>query len=127
VVLLAALGRALVRTAAAEVAAGRPAPTVRPELMRAATWRAARSGLSGDLVDPVRPAAVPAARLIDRLVTYVRPALVDHGEDGLVRDLLAAARARGTAAERQRAALAKRGELHDVITLLIEETAIGLP
>jgi carboxylate-amine ligase len=127
VVLLAALGRALVRTAAAEIEAGQPAPTVRPELLRAANWRAARSGLSGELVDPVRVEALPAAALIDRLVEYVRPALADHGEDSTIRELLAAARARGTAADRQRAALARANDLHDVVALLIEETAAGLP
>jgi carboxylate-amine ligase len=127
VVLLAALGRALVRTAAAEIAAGLPAPVVRPELLRAATWRAARSGLSADLVDPVRLEALPAGALIDRLVSYVRPALADNGEEAAVQDLLAAARARGTSADRQRAALAERGELRDVVGLLIEETAAGLP
>lgn len=127
VVLLAALGRALVRTAAAEIEAGRPAPPVRPELLRAANWRAARSGLSGDLVDPVRVEALPAGALVDRLVEYVRPTLTDHGEAATVGDLLAAARARGTAADRQRAALDRANDLHDVVTLLIDETATGLP
>ena len=53
VVLIAGLFRALVRRAREECAAGVPLPVVRQELLRAATWRAARSGLEGDLVDPV--------------------------------------------------------------------------
>ena len=49
-----------------ECAAGVPLPVVRHELLRAATWRAARSGLEGDLVDPAGsrarlPRAAPRA------------------------------------------------------------------
>ena len=53
VVLIAGLFRALVRRARRGVR-GRASrcPEVRHELLRAATWRAARSGLEGDLVDP---------------------------------------------------------------------------
>jgi carboxylate-amine ligase len=123
VLLLAALGRALVRTAAAEAMAGAPAPQVRPELLRAATWRAARSGLDATLIDPVRPAALPAAELIDRLVDHTGPALAAAGEQADVARMLASARSRGTAAARQRAALARHGNLHDVVRLLIDETA----
>lgn len=122
-VLLAGLGRALVQTAAAEVAAGAPAPVLRHELLRAASWRAARSGLTGELVDPVRREAVPAAELLDRLLDHVRDALADRGEEATVRELAAAAVARGTSAERQRAALARRGELRDVVDQLVAETA----
>ena len=50
-VLVAALARGLVDTAAREWRQGRPAPVIRPELVRLATWRASRSGLSGVLVD----------------------------------------------------------------------------
>jgi carboxylate-amine ligase len=125
VLLLAALGRALVRVAAAEALAGTPAPLVRPELLRAATWRAARSGLDATLIDPVRLTALPAAELIDRLVDHAGPALAAAGEQADVARLLASARSRGTAAARQRAALARRGDLHDVVRLLIDETAAG--
>jgi glutamate---cysteine ligase / carboxylate-amine ligase len=127
VVLLAALGRALVRTAAAEIAAGVPAPQVRPELLRAANWRAARSGLAADLIDPVRAEAVPAAALVDQLLSYVQPVLAEHGEESTVDELLAAARARGTSADRQRAAFARHGRLPDVVDHLVQETAAGQP
>ena len=51
-VLLAGLFRALVIRETAAALAGRAAPAVRPELLEAATWRAAQSGLEGNLVDP---------------------------------------------------------------------------
>ncbi|MCL9796168.1 YbdK family carboxylate-amine ligase, partial [Frankia sp. AgKG'84/4] len=51
VILIAGLFRALVCRAIEEIEAGGQAPPPRSELLRAATWRAARSGLEGDLVD----------------------------------------------------------------------------
>ena len=51
VVLIAGLFRALVGRARADLEAGRPLPDSRHELLRASSWRAARSGLEGDLVD----------------------------------------------------------------------------
>ena len=62
VVLLAGLFRALVMREADAAIAGRASLPVRPELLEAATWRAARSGLEGDLVDPAAATAVPAGR-----------------------------------------------------------------
>lgn len=125
VVLLAALGRALVRTAAAEIAAGVPAAPVPTELLRAATWRAARSGLDAELVDPGRADAVPATAQVDRLLAHLEPALAAHGELTTVHTALAAVRTRGTSTERQRAAFARRGRLTDVVDELVEETAAG--
>ena len=51
VVLIAGLFRALVGRARADLEAGLPLPDNRHELLRASSWRAARSGLEGDLVD----------------------------------------------------------------------------
>ena len=60
VVLLAGLFRALVIRETGAAHAGLPPAPVRPELLQAATWRAAQSGLQGNLVDPVT--ALPGAR-----------------------------------------------------------------
>jgi carboxylate-amine ligase len=124
-VLLAGLARAMVITAVAEELAGRPAPAARPELVRAATWRAARSGMSGDLVDLRERRAVPAQVLLDKFLTHLGPALRATGDAGTVGRLLESARARGTSAARQRAAYARRGSLQDVVTDLVAETAIA--
>jgi carboxylate-amine ligase len=124
-VLLAGLARAMVITAVAEQLAGRPAPAARPELVRAATWRAARSGMSGDLVDLRERRAVPAQVLLDRFLAHLGPALRATGDAGTVGRLLESARARGTSAARQRAAYARRGSLQDVVTDLVAETAIA--
>src|SRR3954451_22889479 len=76
VVLLAGLFRALVLRARQEHRAGLPLTPVRPPLHRAAMWRAARSGLEGDLLDlPRSPAPIPAAVAVERLVGDLRPQL----------------------------------------------------
>jgi carboxylate-amine ligase len=108
-VLLAALCRALVSTAVVEAADGAPPPDVRTELLRVASWRAARSGLGGSLVDPrtLRPA--PAEQVLDGLVTHVRPALEDAQDRDTVIDLLSALRRRGNGAARQREAFSGPG------------------
>ena len=120
VVLLAGLFRALVIREAAAEYEGRPPAPVRPELIQAATWRAARSGLHGDLVDPVTASPVPAARLIGQLLAGLRPALESAGDWQLVSELARSALARGSSAARQRAARGSGGLRHVVDTLVAE-------
>lgn len=119
-VLLAALVRGLVETAAREAAAGVPPAPVRVEQLRAASWRAGRSGLVGDLVSPRTMRPAPAQEVLDELVEHVTAALVDAGDLDAVRSSMARLRGRGTGAERQRAWFAERGELADVVTHAVE-------
>jgi len=121
VVLLAGLFRALVIWAAAAEYQGSPVVPVRPELLQAATWRAARSGLHGDLVDPVAATPVPARRLIGQLLAELRPALESTDDWELVTKLTRSALARGGSAARQRAAHASGG-LRNVVDALVTET-----
>lgn len=102
-VTLAALCRALVATA---VAADRPTEP-RPELLRAAAWRAARWGMTGELVDLRGPASLmPAWELADALVAHLADALDAAGDSTRVQAGMARLRERGTGADRQRAAAA---------------------
>jgi glutamate---cysteine ligase / carboxylate-amine ligase len=126
VVLLAGLFRALVIWAAAAERQGSPLIPVRPELLEAATWRAAQSGLQGDLVDPVTATPVPAHRLIEQLLAELRPALESVGDWGLVTGLTKSVLARGCSAARQRAARV-RGGLRDVVDTLAAETRATPP
>ncbi|GAA3268240.1 glutamate--cysteine ligase [Dactylosporangium vinaceum] len=119
VILLAALARGLVTIAAEEDEAGRPLPEAPQVLLRAATWRAARSGIGGHLVDPQARTAVPAGVRIDALMRHVRPALERRGEWETAIDLLDALRSRGTSATRQRKGASHR----EVVLGLVEETA----
>ena len=122
VVLISGLFRALVRRAREECAAGVPLPDVRHELLRAATWRAARSGLEGDLVDPARSTLVPPAALLGRLVDALRPDLEVFGDHEQVAELAQMALSRGSAAARQRRRFGLRGELSDVVDGLLAAT-----
>jgi glutamate---cysteine ligase / carboxylate-amine ligase len=122
-VLLAALGRALVETAARSAAAGEPAPEVHAELLRAASWRAGRSGLTADLVDPRTWRPASARDVIGALVEHVREALTDAGDLDAVTDLLGELEASGDGATRQRAWAAESGgDLGKVALRAVEAT-----
>ena len=126
VVLLAGLFRALVLRARQDHRAGRPLTSVKPPLHRAALWRAARSGLEGDLLDlPRSPAPVPAAVAVERLVGDLRPQLEEMGDWEQVFDLSVRALSRGSSAARQRRAMARRGRISDVVDLVVADTRGG--
>jgi len=57
-----ALCRALVDTAAAEAARGDPVPQMPTALLRLAVWRAGHDGVDGVLVDPVSRRAPPGSK-----------------------------------------------------------------
>jgi carboxylate-amine ligase len=125
VVLLAGLFRALVGKARAELDAGLPPPGIRHELLRAATWRAARAGLESDLVDlhePDGPRLASATTLVNKLLRLVRDELEQDGDWSTLRGLADAALARGSAAARQRRAFGRRGEYRDVVDNLLADT-----
>ncbi|MEV8508260.1 carboxylate--amine ligase/circularly permuted type 2 ATP-grasp protein [Actinoplanes sp. NPDC051475] len=126
VVLLAGLFRALVLRARQDHRAGRPLVPTRPPLHRAAMWRAARSGLEGDLLDlPRSPVPVPAAVAVERLVGDLRPQLEELGDWEQVFDLSVQALSRGSSAARQRRALTRRGRISDVVDLVVADTRGG--
>ncbi|GAA1020714.1 putative glutamate--cysteine ligase 2-2 [Acrocarpospora pleiomorpha] len=124
VILLAGLFRALVVRETAAIQAGSPPRgDIRPTLLRAGHWRAARSGLEGDLISPVDGKPVPAPGLIEWLLEDLRPTLEQLDDWPTIAGLAADALARGSSAARQRAAFNKRGQLSDVVDLLLKETA----
>ena len=126
VALLAGLFRALVRRERDAVANDYPLPRIRGPLQRAAMWRAARSGLEGDLVDLTGFAhPVPAAEAVRDLVESLRPQLEGEGDWEYVSALAAQAVGRGSAADRQRRAFARRGRLADVVDTVLGETRAG--
>jgi glutamate---cysteine ligase / carboxylate-amine ligase len=124
-VTIAGLSRALARTCYDQAIRDEPAPDVRPELLRAAKWRAARYGIEAELIDVVDERAIPAQELIEKLLATLRPALETHGEWDEINTLTHDTLARGNGAARQRAAFAHAGHLEDVVDLLIAETAQG--
>ncbi len=127
VILIAGLYRAVVERETRLMEAGEPPFRVASTLLRAAQWRAARSGLEGVLVDLTRPAPIPATRAIRWLVGVVRPELEAMGDWDLVSDLCHKVLHAGSSAARQRQALRRRGKLTDVVDMLIAETSGELP
>jgi len=119
-VLLAGLSRALVTTALAAVRDGAPPPELRTELVRAAHWRASRSGLGEELVDLAIGRPVPPEVAMAGLLRHVTPALEAAGDLDEVHALLDRTLACGTGADRQRAA--HRGDLAEVVDLLARAT-----
>lgn len=120
-VLLAALVRALVETAARSWRAGAPPAPHRTEVLRLAGWRAGRSGLEGDLVD-VTGRPVPAAQVLRNLMKHLRPVLEDHGELEVVEDLVTGVLRRGTGAAVQRQVHRTSGQLADVVAHAVNRT-----
>jgi glutamate---cysteine ligase / carboxylate-amine ligase len=132
IVLIAGLFRALVEREVDGLRAGVPAVEVAPPLGRAALWRAARSGLEGELVDITggegrRPVSRPAADVVNDLVRLLRPQLETAGDWPMISELTRRVLIAGTSAARQRRALRRRGRLTDVVDQLIAETAGSWP
>ncbi len=120
---IAGLFRAMVAAAEQATLRGDPLRLLAAPLHRAAMWRAARSGLMGDLLDSSsRPQPVPAAQAVWALVHRLRPQLEELGDWCTVKELIEATMARGNSADRQRAALAEHGQMRNVVDLVVAET-----
>jgi len=122
VLLIAGLFRAVVAREMALELAGEANPFLHPTLQRAALWRAARSGLEGELVDLNGPKAVPASVVLRSMVESLAPELRQSGDESQVSELLELALERRSAAARQRAAFLRRERFSDVVDLILAET-----
>jgi len=122
-VLVAALARALVDTAARCWRAGGPAGHQRTELLRLAAWRASRSGLADVLLNPVTGLPEPAAAVISTLLAHLSDALAEAGDTSVVTELLTAVLARGNGATFQRDAYRNDHHLARVTSTAAAATA----
>jgi carboxylate-amine ligase len=120
--LVAALVRAMVDTAARDWRAGTAAPPADTSVLRLATWRAGRSGLEGDLLDPIDGRPLPARQVLADLVEHVGEALADNGDETVVADLLEALLDRGTGALHQRRWLQQNHHLGAMVLRMAELT-----
>jgi carboxylate-amine ligase len=124
-VMIAGLTRALTRTCALEAEKKIAIVHVRPEILQAAKWQAARHGLTQNLIDPRVGRAVAASQLIDSLLTYVRPALEEYGDWPEITQLVQEVVKGGTGSARQRAVYDGRGHYEAVVDYMVNESAKG--
>jgi carboxylate-amine ligase len=120
-VLIAALTRAIAATALGDRVGALP---VSPHLLRAALWRSARDGVEGAGVDLRTGLLVSGTALVQSLVRWARPALEAADDYDLVTDGVDRLLLDGSGAARQRRAFNRRGELSDVVDLLVAQTAL---
>jgi carboxylate-amine ligase len=121
VVLQAALVRSMVRRAAAEALSGQDFPRPRSEVVRAARWRSAKTGIEGELVDLRSGGLTPGAELVRELVARLRDDLEELGDWDEVQALTDQALSAGTSAARQRAVVAGGGDLRAVAQSVVDE------
>jgi carboxylate-amine ligase len=124
---VAVLVRALVETAAAQWRAGVDADDVPTGVLRLASWRASRFGLAQELLDPVTGAPRRASVAVGALLEHVEDGFSDPQERVWMRRAIATILRRGTGAETQRKAMAKRGECADVVAEAVRLTHAAVP
>jgi carboxylate-amine ligase len=117
-VLVASLARALVETAAS----GSNGPAWRSDLLRAASFRAARHGLTSTLVNPATRELAPVRDVFEALRAHTEDALRDAGDWDFTADAFDRLLAQGTGAARQRAAFEASGSVEGVVRDLIRRT-----
>lgn len=121
-VLVAGLARALVETAARDAVDGREAPAVAADLLRLAAWRAGRSALDGDLLDPYECRPRPAGEVLSALLDHVRSAMRDTGDEATVVAGLEEVGSRGVGATTQRRLAGRAGDLSAISRAAAEIT-----
>ncbi|MEU4345888.1 glutamate--cysteine ligase [Streptomyces sp. NPDC023838] len=124
-VLLAALTRALVETAARAWQDGLPPARIGTSLLRLASWRAGRSGLDGPLLHPDTMRETSPMEAVGALYQHVRDALRDHDDDQLVQEGIAKLERHGNGAHVQRGLLHSEGDLARVVTRCAQLTTDG--
>jgi carboxylate-amine ligase len=123
-VTIAALARALVDTAAREWKEGVEPRAGLAMPLRLASWRAAISGLSGDLVHPESFEPAPAAEVVGLLVSHVSRSLAEFGDTDDVAAGINAILGDGNGAQWQRKVYDETGSLEEVVRRAAAETLV---
>ncbi|WP_035781006.1 glutamate--cysteine ligase [Arthrobacter sp. H14] len=114
-VLLAALVRALVETAARHWRDGRPPEEVPLPVLRHAGWQASRWGIEASLLDPVEGCPREATEVVMALLEHLRPVLAESGDEAVVESRIGNVLRNGTGARHQRRVLENTGRMADVV------------
>ena len=121
-VTMAGLIRALVWTCYEEVTRDMPFNKVRPELLQAAHWYAARYGLTHNLIDVVNQVAIPAEDLVNQFLEYLAPALKKFNDWETISNSVNNILERGNGAQRQLAIYEQTGNYQDVVNYIVTQT-----
>lgn len=124
--MLAGLVRALARMCYKDITAGIPTQAVRPELLHAARWRAARNGMGGSLINVVSQQLVPANDLVHHFLGLLHPFLLELDDWDMVTDRIAQTLQNGTGAERQRQVYERTRSFEAVVDYVVEQTKFKL-
>ncbi|MGW5049899.1 carboxylate-amine ligase [Actinokineospora sp. NPDC004072] len=119
---IAALIRALVHTAHTRVRAGDPGPPLADPLLRAAYWRAARDGLTGQIPHPRTGRLTPATTLAHQLAHHLHPTLTHFGDWPTITTALTRLTTHGTGANHQRTTHLHHHNLPEVVHHLTRRT-----
>ena len=121
-VTITGLVRALVYTCYREEVNGDPLLEVRPELLKAAHWTAARYGLTGNLIDLESKVAISAKDLVHKFLTYLRSGLEHFGDWDTISTSVQKILEEGNGAQRQLAIYQQTKSLSDVVDYIVEQT-----
>ncbi|MGW0337471.1 glutamate--cysteine ligase 2 [Streptomyces sp. NPDC003011] len=121
-VLVATLTRGLVETAAREWREGVEPAGHSVSLLRMASWRAARWGLTEELLHPATMRRMPAETVVRALLEHVEDALADSGDLDRARETCDELLRGGSGDRVQRALLERTGSLRDVVTECVRHT-----
>ncbi|MGY1577620.1 glutamate--cysteine ligase 2 [Streptomyces sp. MN13] len=120
--LIATLARGLVETAARDWRAGRDPADPEVSVLRLAGWRAARSGLTGELLLPSTMRPAPAETVVEALLEHVGDALRDSDDLDRARAGCARLLRDGNGARVQRELLARTDSLREVVAACVRRT-----
>lgn len=121
-VTITGLIRALVWTCYQEIIDNAPLVNVRPELLEAASWYAARYGLTNKLIDVVNKVPLSATDLLGQFLDYLHPALENFGDWKFISASVQKIIDCGNGAQRQLAIYQKTKSFKDVVDYIVTQT-----
>jgi glutamate---cysteine ligase / carboxylate-amine ligase len=124
---IAGLVRGMVASAATHARTSASAPHVSAAALRLASWTASLEGLGGVLVDPRTGHPAPAAEVVDALLSYAAPGLVEHGDLDAVAAGVDRLLRHGTGADIQRREAAASGSLARMVLAAAEQSRSDTP
>ena len=121
--MLVALSQAICHRIAGEFQDGRLQQDFELEYLNDAVWKATRFGFDAQVADPGNNQVITMAELVEALVAYVRPSLVELGTEGIVATVEEVL-TQGSEAQEQLAVYRERG-FDGLKTMLMDQVEYG--